>query len=212
MKSHKILLCSVVCVGLGACAYSGPRQVPRPHIPVGQYTPVNHWEDYLDRNAYKNYEHREPCQEYRRVPRNSEKLSNCWVRKATPQQVVAGQPVVSERRLLPVIHSYTLYFDFDKSNIRAGEREILAQIANEIEKYDPTQITVTGFADRAGSIEYNEKLSQRRATTVAKALQDQNITTEYVEQDARGELEPAVNTPDGVKLQENRRVVVDFRR
>jgi hypothetical protein len=41
---------------------------------------------------------------------------------------------------------------------------------------------------------------------------DQGITTEYVEQDARGESDLAVSTPDGVKLQENRRVVVDFRR
>lgn len=212
MKIQNILLCSVVGLSLSACAYSGPRQVPRPDIPLNQYTNANHWEDYLDRKAYRAYEHREPCQEYRRVPRHSEKLSNCWVQKAAEKQVTNEQYVVTETRLLPVIHSYTLYFDFDKSNIRPTEREIIAQIANEIEKYNPKQITVTGFADRSGSEEYNEVLSKKRAASVSKSLLDQGITTEYVEQDARGETDPAVNTPDGVKLQENRRVVVDFRR
>lgn len=212
MKSYKIFLCSVVCVGLGACAYSGPRQVPRPNIPLNQYTVVNQWEDHFDREAYNNYEHRESCQEYRRVPRNSEGRSDCLARKAAQKQVAVEQYTASKQRLLPVIHSYTLYFDFDKSNIRAGEQDILSQIANEIEKYNPTQITVTGFTDRSGGVDYNEKLSQRRAVSVAKALLNQGITTEYVERESRGELDPAVSTPDGVKLQENRRVVVDFRR
>lgn len=211
MITYKTLLCSAVCIGLSACANSGPRQVPRPSIPLNQYTNANHWEDYYDREAYKNYEERELCQQYRRIPRNSEMLTNCWVRKA-PVKQVATEQVVTERRLLPIVNSYTLYFDFDKSNIRAGEREILNQIANEIEKYDPTQITVTGFTDSSGSVEYNQKLSERRSNTVSKALMDQGITTEYVEQDARGESDLAVSTPDGVKLQENRRVVVDFRR
>lgn len=211
MITYKVLLCSVVCIGLSACANSGPRQMPRPNIPFDQYTHANHWEDYYDREAYKNYEERELCQQYRRIPRHSDMLSNCWVRKAAVRQVATEQ-VVTERRLRPIVNSYTLYFDFDKSNIRAGELNILNQIANEIEKYDPTQITVTGFTDSSGSVEYNQRLSERRAASVAKALLNQGITTEYVEQDARGESNLAVSTPDGVKLQENRRVVVDFRR
>lgn len=167
----------------------------------------------MDRKAYKAYEHREPCQEYRQVPRHSEKLSNCFVRKADVEKVVVTQnKVVQERRLLPVINSYTLYFDYDKSNIRTEDQAVLDLIAREIGKYDPAQVTVTGFTDRAGTADYNQKLSQRRSDSVAQALQNRNITTEYVDQDARGEMELAVSTPDGVRLQENRRVVVDFRR
>jgi outer membrane protein OmpA-like peptidoglycan-associated protein len=206
MNTKKILLCSALCLSLGACAYSGPRQVPRPNIPMKNYTSENHHEDRMDRKAYNEYDNREQCQEYRRVPRNSVFMSHCKVRKA-PAMKDEGS-----RRLLGVINTYTLYFDFDKDNIRQQDWAVIDRIANELDKYDPAQITVTGFADRSGSVDYNQDLSERRANSVSKALLDRSIATETVNEEARGELDPAVPTPDGVRLQENRRVVVDFRR
>jgi outer membrane protein OmpA-like peptidoglycan-associated protein len=195
-----------MCVGLGACAYSGPRYVPRPDVPLSQYTSKERVEDYADRKSYREYEQREQCQHYRRVPRHSEITASCLVRRELMHQ----QSV--RTRLLPVIHSYTLYFDFDKSNIRGQDVAVLDQISNELAKYNPAQVTITGFTDRSGSVDYNQALSQRRAESVSKALLDRGITTQNLDEYARGEDDNAVPTPDGVKLQANRRVVVDFRR
>jgi outer membrane protein OmpA-like peptidoglycan-associated protein len=206
MKTQNILLCTALCLGLGACAYSGPRYVPRPDVPLNQYSHENHKEDKMDRKSYNEYEMREQCQFYRRIPRDSIHISHCNVGKA-PKVADNGH-----RRLLGIIHSYTLYFDFDKSTIRSQDVDVLNRIAREIDVYHPAQITVTGFADRSGPVEYNQRLSERRAEAVSKALLDRSIRTEAVNEDARGELDPAVPTPDGVRLQENRRVVVDFRR
>lgn len=192
-------------------AYSGDKYVPRPNIPVSQYTNENFREDRMDRRLYNEYEHREQCQRYRRIPRNSVEISSCNVVRAPKQ---AAAEVVTNRVVLmgPIISSYTIYFNFDKSNIRNSEEATLDQVVSEIAKYNPSKVTVTGFADRSGKASYNETLSAKRAKSVSDALTRRGVVNEIIREDARGEYDNAVPTPDGVKLQENRRVVIDFRK
>lgn len=159
------------------------------------------------------YEQREQCQNYRRPPRNT-MLVNCQLRPI-PQKSVAVETMrteVVETRLLPIVSSYVIYFDFDKSNVRASEEATLQRVAQEIRQYDPAQITVTGHTDSSGAADYNQALSRRRADAVVFALQNRGISSEVLDEEARGESALAVETGDGVKLQDNRRVVIDFRR
>lgn len=210
----KILLCSALSLTLTACAgTSGPRYVPRPHVPLSQYTDENRLEDYRDLQNYMAYEHREPCQKYRVPPRNMI-LDNCNL-VPEPQQVIVTETTQTEYTqagLLPIVSTYVIYFDFDKSGVRPSEEETLRRIAQEIRKFNPTQITVTGHADSSGAADYNQDLSRKRADSVVAALEARGIRSEAVAEEARGESTLAVQTGDGVKLQENRRVVVDFRR
>lgn len=223
MSSKKLLLLAGIC-SLSACSYipsevggthhggyiamEGPRYTPRPNIPVSQYSQQNFEEDRYDRKQYNDYEWREQCQHYRRVPRNSVVMPNCYVARAPMDRRVTE----TRTETGPVIHSYTLYFDFNKSNIRANEQATINQISREIETYHPGSVTVTGFADRSGSMEYNEKLSGKRAKMVSDALTAKGVPNQVLDEKARGETDNAVPTKDGVKLQANRRVVVDFRR
>jgi outer membrane protein OmpA-like peptidoglycan-associated protein len=193
---------------LAACAYSGPRYVPRPHVPLDQYTMKERMEDKSDRVAYNQYEHREPCQYYRRIPRHSVEMINCLVKKAPPMERVTQK----QQALLPIIHSYTVYFDFDHDNLRSDQKGVIDQIVREIDTYQPSDITVTGYADRSGTVDYNDDLSKRRAHTVSEALRTRGVVNEEIDQQARGEFDNAVPTADGVKMPENRRVVIDFRR
>ncbi len=213
VQNLKAVLLMGAVVSLSACSsYSGPRFVPRPDVPPGQYSWQDYREDRGDRRAYNEYEHREQCQHYRRIPRHSVELANCMVARAPQERVAARETAVTETRMGPIFHSYTVYFDFDKSNIRANQRSVLDQVAREIETYHPGTITVTGYADRSGKASYNEKLSKKRAHTVSEALRGRGIVNEEIDQDARGETDNAVPTPDGVKLQQNRRVTIDFHR
>ena len=215
MPKTKIILIAA-CGLLSACTsapyYSGDRFVPRPNIQLSNYTQANHYEDFIDRVKYNNYEQREQCQRYRRFPRNSVEHANCLVTKA-PAVVMAEETVTTTTTtLLPIVQSYTIYFNFDRSGIRGDQNATLDQVAREIAKYDPSQITVTGYTDTSGKASYNQKLSEKRAASVIAALQARNISSQAVDENARGEYDLAVSTPDGVKLQENRRVVIDFRR
>lgn len=205
MKTKTIMLCTVALT-LGACSgysnSSGPRYTPRAEVAQKNYTQKNHVEDHMDKKSYKNYEERELCEHYRKPPRNYADgcVENKMVATITPSQ--PGK----------IISSYTILFDFDKSNIRANENTTLEQAMKEIDKYHPSQVTVTGYTDSSGDLAYNQALSHKREQAVSKALLERGIANYTLDRKARGEYEQAVKTADGVKNQQNRRVVIDFRR
>ncbi len=220
MKTKTILLCSVVLT-LGACSSysgmyesSGSRYTPRADVAQHNYTSANHAEDRMDKKSYKKYEQREPCQNYRELPRNM--VDHCV--KVEEDVVLATTPMPAqveekmEQKVLPIVSSYTVLFDHDKSDIRANENETLDRAMREIGKYNPRQVTVTGYTDSSGKADYNQSLSRQREQAVSRALLSRGIQNQTLEREARGEYEQAVQTEDGVKNQENRRVVIDFRR
>lgn len=214
MKIKTLLLCTVA-LSLGSYSAHGetwgPRYTPRPAISQNNYTQANRMEDRLDITRYEQYEQREPCQHYRRLPRNY--TDRCAADVEQEYMVVeTTQQVAQESRLLPIVRSYTILFDFDKSNIRADENEVLNRIMDEINMYNPQQVTVTGYTDSSGKADYNQDLSRRREQAVSAALLSRGIANQTLDREARGEYDQAVQTPDGVKNQQNRRVVVDFRR
>jgi OOP family OmpA-OmpF porin len=67
---------------------------------------------------------------------------------------------------------------------------------------------VVGHTDMAGSDEFNDNLSMRRAQAVATFLVKAGIPAKQIEIAGRGKREPLVRTPDGVPNQKNRRVVI----
>ena len=71
-----------------------------------------------------------------------------------------------------------------------------------------TSIAVVGHADRSGSDAYNLRLSERRAKAVADALVGLGVAQTKLTVDWKGESQPAVPTPDGVKEPLNRRATI----
>jgi peptidoglycan-associated lipoprotein len=65
-----------------------------------------------------------------------------------------------------------IHFDFDKSDIREGDRQILAKNADVLKRFDFLKVTVEGHSDERGTVEYNLALGERRA----KAAFDYLIT------------------------------------
>jgi peptidoglycan-associated lipoprotein len=56
-----------------------------------------------------------------------------------------------------------IHFDYDQSDIREGDRQILAKNAEALKKFYFLKITVEGHCDERGSVEYNLALGERRA-------------------------------------------------
>lgn len=103
----------------------------------------------------------------------------------------------------------TVYFDFDKSNLTPDAVARLEGFVATLQKEGLDRVMIEGHTDRAGSNAYNIELSQERATTVANYLKQQGITGKIGAVDWEGESEPAIQTKDGVRLQENRRVEIE---
>lgn len=152
---------------------------------------------------FNNYEHREPCQQYKDLPSNVSAANDRCFDVETTDVTPA---------LRPVIATYTIYFDFDKSGLNAEQQSAIQKLVQDVNTYKPSQITVTGHTDTSGSADYNKQLSAKRADTVSKTLASYNVSSFYLNEAALGEQDLAVPTPDDTKLSSNRRVVVQFRK
>jgi outer membrane protein OmpA-like peptidoglycan-associated protein len=69
---------------------------------------------------------------------------------------------------------------------------------------------LAGHADRSGPADYNVGLSQRRANNVRSYLAGHGIPDGVMTTQAFGESRPLVETADGVREPQNRRVEVTF--
>jgi peptidoglycan-associated lipoprotein len=56
-----------------------------------------------------------------------------------------------------------IHYDFDRADIRDGDRQILTKNAEVLKKFDFLRITVEGHCDERGTVEYNLALGERRA-------------------------------------------------
>lgn len=107
----------------------------------------------------------------------------------------------------PPARDYLVYFDFDKAAIRPDAASILDRVVQAVVTLGSHSISLTGHTDRAGPAAYNQTLSVERADAVRAYLVAKGVTAE-ISASGKGESDPRVPTPDGVKEQENRRVEI----
>lgn len=158
------------------------------------------WRHFVDYHVY-----REACQGYVAPPAGYV-VKDCQIHRIGREYVAEPTP---QPQMTQEYH--TVYFDFDKSDIRESERQNLANIAGELRRMNIDEVTVMGHTDRSGDAAYNQLLSERRASSVARALADYGIRASFIEEQAFGESSPAVRLGDGVKSQENRRVIIKYK-
>jgi len=63
-----------------------------------------------------------------------------------------------------------MMFPTDSDQLRPHARNKVNKVAQLLQNYPQTVVSVAGFTDNRGSYEYNLKLSEKRANTVAKIL------------------------------------------
>jgi peptidoglycan-associated lipoprotein len=62
------------------------------------------------------------------------------------------------------------FFDFDKSEIRADQKDAVAANAQWLRAHTTVGVTIEGHCDERGTREYNLALGERRANAVRDAL------------------------------------------
>jgi outer membrane protein OmpA-like peptidoglycan-associated protein len=117
-------------------------------------------------------------------------------------------PPPAAARVTP--RNYLVFFDWDKADLTAEAKQTIAQAAADAKKGNVARIRATGHADRSGPEAYNMRLSMRRATAVKAELVRLGVADKDIALIAKGETEPLVPTPDGVREPQNRRVEIVF--
>jgi outer membrane protein OmpA-like peptidoglycan-associated protein len=105
---------------------------------------------------------------------------------------------------------FIVFFDWDKDTITPEGMAIVQQAADAYKAGAAVQIQVTGYTDRSGSPGYNQRLSERRANNVAKALAGLGVPPNQMAVSGRGENDNRVPTAPGVREPQNRRVEIVF--
>jgi outer membrane protein OmpA-like peptidoglycan-associated protein len=105
---------------------------------------------------------------------------------------------------------FMVFFDWDRDEITAQAAAILDNAAAAYQTMGQAQVMLAGHADRSGSDQYNVGLSQRRAANVRSYLAGRGIPEGVMTTEAFGESRPLVETADGVREPQNRRVEITF--
>lgn len=105
---------------------------------------------------------------------------------------------------------FLVFFDWDRYNLTAEGKRVVAQAAEEFKRSGQARIVATGYTDLSGSAEYNQRLSERRADTVKQELIRLGVPATAITAIGRGEANPLVPTKDGVREPQNRRVEIEF--
>ena len=118
------------------------------------------------------------------------------------------EPKQNEMRaslLVKKIHkNVKIYFDFDKSDIRADAVSILEDAVNILNKNPQTDILITGNCDIRGSEKYNEKLGLRRGEVIKKFMVDKGIPEDRIRIVSRGKLDAIAHVTDLMGMAKDR--------
>jgi outer membrane protein OmpA-like peptidoglycan-associated protein len=106
-----------------------------------------------------------------------------------------------------------LYYNLDKSNIRPDAAIVLDKLVKILIDNPSVRIEIGSHTDSRASTEYNQKLSQRRSSSVLAYLFSKGITRNRLEAKGYGESQLTNRCADGVDCTEaehqaNRRTVI----
>lgn len=101
-----------------------------------------------------------------------------------------------------------LLFDFNSDTMTGERRETVVRMGRALCEVGVDVIRVEGHADDQGSPEYNERLSLRRAQSVAQVLSDTCMPREGIKVRGYGATRPLVAGTTEAARQENRRVAL----
>ena len=105
-----------------------------------------------------------------------------------------------------IVNMSDVLFDTAKWTLRPIAREKLARVSGIVLSHPGLNIEVEGHTDSVGSDEYNQKLSEQRASSVRDYLLSQGLRGETLTAKGFGETTPVASNDNAAGRQQNRRV------
>ena len=137
---------------------------------------------------------------------------DCWDGSSVPVTAECPPQIVDtpDVSLDPI--NFTVYFDYDKSNLTSQAQTLIQEAAARALANDIETVVVQGNTDTSGSSAYNQALSERRGRVVRDALIANGVPADRIRVEAFGETNLAKPTADGVREPLNRRsdVTISF--
>jgi outer membrane protein OmpA-like peptidoglycan-associated protein len=88
---------------------------------------------------------------------------------------------------------------------------VLESVAAVLDEFNKTYVDIIGHTDSKGSKEYNQRLSEKRAQTVARYFESRAVITERVIADGMGEADPIASNDTSEGRAMNRRLEIKLK-
>jgi outer membrane protein OmpA-like peptidoglycan-associated protein len=126
------------------------------------------------------------------------------------REIQSGQARVDklQNNVVRITMTNQTAFETDSTEIKPGFHSTMDKLADVVVRYGKTTLTVVGHTDNVGSNEYNQKLSERRAHSVARYLESKNVNSMRLALAGKGETQPLASNSSESGRQANRRVEI----
>ena len=108
-----------------------------------------------------------------------------------------------------VTYAADAFFDFDKYVLKPEGKAKLDDLVGKVKGVNLEVIIAVGHTDSIGTVEYNQKLSVRRAEAVKAYLVSKGIEKNRVHTEGKGEKQPVADNRTAEGRAKNRRVEIE---
>lgn len=130
--------------------------------------------------------------------------------KAEAAKRIKLQEEQAKQELAALMNEQTVYFDFDRSSVKAEFYPVLDKHASFLVKNPTQKVVIEGHTDSRGTPEYNIALGERRAKSIETYLLNAGVNSSQVSVVSYGEEKPAVNGSSEYAMAQNRRGVIVY--
>jgi len=123
----------------------------------------------------------------------------------TPVPTPAPQPPAATK----VTYAADAFFDFDKYVLKPEGKAKLDDLVSKVQGINLEVIIAVGHTDSVGTVEYNQKLSVRRAEAVKAYLVSKGIEKNRVYTEGKGKKQPVADNKTAEGRAKNRRVEIE---
>ncbi len=104
-----------------------------------------------------------------------------------------------------------ILFAFDSADLRPDLTRDLQAVGASLQRYPDTIVIVTGHTDNVGAASYNQRLSERRAQSVASVLVNSGVSPRRIQTRGAGQTQPIASNQTDAGRAQNRRVEIVIR-
>jgi len=125
-----------------------------------------------------------------------------------------ADPSCVEQKAAPVsdkvVFNADTFFDFDKFNLKPEGRQLLDQVAQQVNSITLETVIAVGYTDSIGSVDYNLGLSERRANAVKSYLVSKGVPADRIYTEGKGKADPIASNATAEGRAKNRRVEIEI--
>lgn len=191
MKPLKMLALTLIAATAVAAACGGNPPPPPPQPNADSIAQERARADSIARERARQDSIRRAMEEAERIRRQREADSLAALARVTEEV----------RSMLAA----RIHFDYDRSNIRAGDAQILDTKVGILRANSALRVRISGHCDERGSDEYNLALGNRRAASTKQYLVNQGIAADRIEIVSYGEERPMAMGSNEEAWSQNRR-------